>query len=213
MHRFFSHTSLQKEAPPSLSKEEERHLRVMRLLPDEEFELVDGQGNLAIVTNTNPLTIVSRKTFSPPVERHILALALLEPSHLDLVFEKASELGVTDFYLFPTQKTKKALFTPQRQERAQKILISALKQSKRLFLPTVTLLPSLSKLPSFPLFLADPRGEKLLPPKGSKMMIVGPESGFTEEEIASLNATKVNLGQNVLRAETAAIVASYWLSL
>ena len=213
MHRFFSHTSLKEETSPILSKEEERHMRVMRLLPDEEFELVDGKGTLAIVSNTNPLTIVSKKSSSPPTQKHALAVALLEPSNLDLVFEKGAELGVTDFYLFPTEKSKKIVFTLQRQERAHKIFISALKQSKRLFLPTLTLFPSLSKLPPLPLFLADPRGEKSLPPSGSKMIVVGPESGFTPQELSSLVGTKVRLGDHILRAETAAIIASYWLSL
>lgn len=216
MYRFFSTTPLSQDSSPTFSEEEKKHMRVLRLRAQEPFEIVDGRGSLAIATYEEPITIQTLSAAPTPTTRQILALAFLEPSHLDIALEKGTELGITDFYLFPTKKSSLSHFTENRTARAHKILLSALKQSKRLFLPTLTLLPSISKLPDIPLFLADPTGSKTTPKEGSKMIVVGPESGLTPDEVSYLTndrkATKVNLSPNILRAETAAIIASYWLA-
>jgi 16S rRNA (uracil1498-N3)-methyltransferase len=220
-HRFYIEDSLQGVQSASLSKEEEHHLRhVMRVKKGDLIELVDGKGTLASGVFSDPfVSITSVHTSKAPVDQAVLLQAMTEPSKLEWIVEKGTELGITSFWLFPAKKSKLSSLSDSKKERLEKILISALKQSDRLYLPKIHYVTSMDRLPTnIPnLYLAHKGG--LSPShiqKGSSGILVGPESGFTEEEASffqhTLGAIPITLSENVLRAETAAMIASFLIS-
>lgn len=211
----------------NLADQEYHHLvHVMRARPNDEIELVNGQGQLAqatiqTITKKNvQLSIESTQT-SPPTTSHlILAQAIPRMNRLEFILEKGTELGMTDIWLFPTTHSDRKTFNEQQIERLQAITIAAMKQCGRLFLPKITMMPKLSAwepLPS-PAFFGDtsPSAPTLssawqnASSSKSAFICIGPESGFTQEETAlllQLGAQGVKLHSNILRTDTAAITA------
>lgn len=145
----------------------------------------------------------------------ILAFALIKNrQRLEWMLEKATELGVAEVVLFSSDRSER---NRVRLDRLQSILVSAMKQSKRYFLPRLSQCDSLAdvigKYNGCPYFVAhekETRGpvmDDLLRP-GKKVVFIGPEGGFSDDEITTLRqfqAITVSLGKNRLRAETAAI--------
>ena len=82
-------------------------------------------------------------------------------------------------------------------------------QSRRTWLPTVSGLMSLADALSRPgAAVADPEGAPLASGAPSPaLVIIGPEGGFDADEIPS-SAARVSLGDTILRAETATLVAA-----
>lgn len=224
--RFYINTDLAKSQNIFLEDQEFHHLaHVMRIKPNEEVEIVNGQGVLAkavvlqIDKKRATLQIQSLEQQKTPSNELILAQAIPRPSCLDFILEKGTELGMTQIWLFPTKHGGRKRFNEQQLARMKTITIASMKQCGRLFLPVIYEKPSLEqwKSPQYPAFFGDldshtPPFKDVLQQKKSKSLIffVGPESGFSDEEInilKSLPATGVKLHENILRAETAAIVA------
>jgi 16S rRNA (uracil1498-N3)-methyltransferase len=140
-------------------------------------------------------------------------MALIKKDNFELVLEKATELGVTR--IVPVQcarSEKKGL----NYERVQKILREASEQSGRATVPIISEIISAEKLPSEGLVVFDPRGEKFAREffaaghTSPISVAIGPEGGFTDDEIALFhvrNTPVVSTGPQILRAETAAVVA------
>jgi 16S rRNA (uracil1498-N3)-methyltransferase len=136
----------------------------------------------------------------------------MRPSKLELVIEKCTELGADRFFLYGAQFSEKGDLSEHQLERLQHIAISAMKQCGRLDLPPIHLLKfeALFK-ENEPLYFGDtreaPSAEKC---KGPLLFITGPERGFSkrELELLDLKGKGVRLHKNILRAETAPIVAS-----
>lgn len=221
-NRFFCENSL---ADPMLTIEgpEYHHLaHVMRMQIGEEIELVNGKGALATATISNlekkqgTLTITDR-TFIPPSDQEIiLAQALPRFSNLEWIIEKGVELGATQFWLFPGEKSEKSTLSENQKERLKTISISALKQSGALYLPEIIFQPPLKKWlsPEGQVYFGDlsPKAPLLSKPARFPVIFaIGPESGFSESEQAylktQLEAQGIRLHHHILRAETAGIAA------
>ncbi len=219
--RFFIPSPL--KAPTVVLEGEELHhlAKVMRVRLGETIEIVNGQGELAeaeviaLDKKTAELKIISRQTAPPPPQILILAQALTRPSSLEWIVEKGTELGADEFWLFPGDRSEKKELSPSQLRRLETILINALKQCGRLYLPKIVLMPSLDKwqAPNGSLFFGEISSEaKLLQGPFAKtvMFFIGPEKGFSPEEtklLAKLKAKGISLHENILRAETAAIAA------
>jgi 16S rRNA (uracil1498-N3)-methyltransferase len=204
-----------------LEGDEFHHLaRVMRLSPGETIELVNGKGSLATAEIASlhhsraEMTILSHHTAPPSSDSLILALGLTRPSTLEWTVEKATELGATHLLLFPADRSEKQ--SPPRTSRLHTIIISALKQCGRLFLPTLEFRPPLRQWepPSGTLFFGDlsPTAPHLQGPFSSAItFFIGPEKGFSPAELDLLSQTfharGISLHANILRAETAALAA------
>jgi len=228
--RFFINLPLTANDEVLLEDEEAHHLRVMRKQPLDKIELINGQNMLAAATISKiekkriVLLIDSVFTASPPYPI-ILAQAIPRLNRLDTIIEKGTELGVTTFWLFPGEKSEKKELKENDLLRLHRITISAIKQCGRLDLPELLTKPSLShigELP-FPAYFGDT--ERGAPPffqlwkKGeSVLFFIGPEGGFSEKEslvLKNLNVKGVRLHPNVLRTDTAPLVAlsliQHWL--
>lgn len=216
MYRSYVEDPLNEGDVLPLSKEELHHMKkVLRVKNGEKVELVNGKGILAIGEFQEEMRIISSSFSPPPPYKKILALANPLQPHLELIIEKATELGITDFCLFPSTRSPIQDYSPSKKDRLHKITIAALKQCKRLHLPTITYLTP-KNLPHAYYLLGDPKGKQLpiTIPQKDVGFIIGPESGFTPEEIAYLEqkASPIKLSENILRCETAAIVASFILT-
>jgi 16S rRNA (uracil1498-N3)-methyltransferase len=127
---------------------------------------------------------------------------------LEFALEKCTELGITNFIIFDSER---ALHKSDKLDRWQKIVLSAMKQSLRSYLPKIDVLNSLDEI--FKLdgrnILLDQDAERKISelktyPKEKYLFIFGPEGGFTKEEI-NLFGEKYKLANNRLRTETAII--------
>ncbi len=153
-----------------------------------------------------------------------LIFAPIKKERLGFLIEKAVELGCTAFHPVITNNTQNAKINT---ERTKKHIIEAAEQCERLTVPDLHKIASLDKvLGDWPehtqIFAAIERMEtgnlpEIAPLPNKKALLVGPEGGFTSEEIAKLQArnfiTPFYLGQNILRAETAVCAGLALLTL
>ncbi|OJY67871.1 MAG: 16S rRNA (uracil(1498)-N(3))-methyltransferase [Sphingobium sp. 66-54] len=148
-----------------------------------------------------------------------LCVAPIKRGRIDLVAEKACELGVAR--LIPA-RTERSVVDKVNSERLRAHLIEAAEQCGRTALPDLadlTALPAL--LADWPaertLFFADETGGQSMDAAfahhpGPAALLIGPEGGFTPAEraliLACPQAVPISLGPRILRAETAAIAAT-----
>jgi 16S rRNA (uracil1498-N3)-methyltransferase len=232
MPRFFLSSAQIHDSHAVLSGREFHHLRhVLRLNIGDHVTLCDERGREhqgTIVSLAPTQAEIAIVTSSPPTVGSFsltLAQAILKGRKMDLVIEKATELGVNRIIPFSSAFTV-ARLAPERQaqrlERWQRLAQSAAKQSGS---PVPLLSPP---LPFHELLNSIPNGVgKILfyekestltlkavahgqPVFSSVWVIVGPEGGFAIEEVAQARTASiyvVGLGTQTLRAETASIVA------
>lgn len=204
-----------------LQDAEFHHLaRVMRAHIGDEVELVNGQGSLAIARvdhldkESATLLIQNIETHPRPFPSIILGLPILKIDRLEWAIEKATELGADAIHLFRADYSEKKELTPHQHERLRLITISAMKQCGRLYLPEIRFYASLQD--AFikdahtlygDLSIAAPKLTEL--PHSKTLFFSGPEKGFSPIELEFLkkHAHGIHLHENVLRAETAPLVA------
>lgn len=218
-NRFYLKTHYRADNKVELAGEEFHHLKVMRKKEGDPIELVNGEnqlgyGQISQMNKDQAKILIESVIDSPPPRRLILAQGMVKPPKLDIIVEKGTELGATDFWFFPGDKSEKTDLSPNQQTRLKNLTISAMKQCGRLDLPIITLMPPLKEWPIPPgqLFYGDIRFRSTFePPVEDCLIFIGPESGFspTEERllIDKFKARGVGLSPHILRAETAALCA------
>jgi len=202
------------------------HLRtVLRLGPGAELLLLDGEGaccqaRLATVGRDRATaTATARWTAAEHPCPLRLLQALPKGDKLDLVLQKGTELGVTVFQPLLSRRTLTRADT-SRRGRWQRIVSEAARQSRRPRLPRLEPLCSLGEAlekVDEPLRLvlweesARPLREVLpATPPAAVALLIGPEGGFTADEVAAVAAAgfvPVHLGPRILRTETAGLAA------
>ncbi len=155
----------------------------------------------------------------PPVEI-ILLQALPEKERMEWIIQKTTELGVSVIVPFRSQKSISLEEREAKQKKAhrwQEIAVKAVQQSRRARVPFIEAFRSFLEALEFyqgdglRLILWEKEGRCLketLKPSKKICVMVGPEGGFTEGEVASARECgfiPVKLGQRILRTETAAI--------
>ncbi len=212
----------------SLEGTEMHHLvTVMRSRIGDVAELVNGRGACAqakivnvekrrVTLNIEDLFISEKST-----TEIILAQAIPKLNRLDFIIEKGTELGMTQIWLFPSERGEKKELSPTQLERLHHLSVAAMKQCGRLFLPLIKELPPLSKWQPaanpHPLYFGslDPQAPLLLETLAQSSSLnaifcVGPESGFSpneEKALIGIGAIGTKLNNHILRTETAAIAA------
>lgn len=196
---------------------------VMRRTPGDIIGIADGQGTAytaEIVTVEKRMAVCRIRTTHPMLHespvRVILAAALLKnPSRFDFLIEKATEIGVNAIIPVITDRT---IPRHARTDRWQKLALAAMKQSGRCVLPPVhepvTFPVLMERSASFAAqrwLFHEAAEETGIVEAGSHMVIIGPEGGFTDEEVALAvknSCAAIRLGPRRLRSETAAIAAT-----
>ena len=206
-----------------LEGDECHHLcTVMRTRVGEVVELVNGRNQLAVanvqgMAKKSAVLQIERVSSGRPSRPVILAQAIPRFNRLETILEKGTELGAAAFWLFPGMLSEKKEFSANQQERMRFIAISAMKQCGRLDLPAIEIMPPLAEwpVPAGTFFYGDTHPEApRFDPKGAVepiVFLVGPEKGFHEQEVVLLEkkfqATGVKLHDNILRTDTASLVA------
>ena len=206
-----------------LSKTVAQHLlKVLRLRPGAAVVLFNGDGNQyhGILEDNRSVRVEREETgIVPSPLRLTLAQGLCRGEKMDLVLQKATELGVAEVQPLITQRSEVRLSGERLQRRMthwQQVIASACEQCGRAELPAlhspIPLPEWLSQLPA-----ADQQIRLILDPDGDTRLselapdlevigLVGPEGGFEEREVqlcASQGFFRLTLGPRVLRTETA----------
>ncbi|MBD0325245.1 MAG: 16S rRNA (uracil(1498)-N(3))-methyltransferase [Pyrinomonadaceae bacterium] len=221
-----------------LAADEARHLRdVLRLERGAEVFVFDGRGReyRCVVDECSRSAVkleVAEEVEAARRESPLslrLAVALLKGEKFDLVVQKATELGVTEIVPLITRQADVRLRDAgdgeRRTARWQRIALEAAKQSGRALVPFIASPCLFSSLieedadgEEWRVMFTEREGHGLLEMIDGKRAnvlsataLVGPEGGWTDEEIAQARAANwslVTLGGRILRAETAAITVT-----
>ena len=215
----------------TLCDDDSHHLsRVVRRQVGDPVEVISPAGDLwpcEVVAIGRPATVrvVGRALPAPAACDVTLWVGLTEPGRLDMVAEKAAELGVRRLGVVVTGRAKRvpdADAWDRRPARMQRLAVSAARQSGRGVRPIqmglVPLAHVIETTPSGQGIILDPRARASLDDAlGTRAvgdavtLLVGPDTGFSDgeaDEAVAGGFTAVQMGAGVLRAETAAITAA-----
>ncbi len=217
-----------------IPEEEFKHLKVKRAKENMDIKILNGKGFEAqakLHLNEKKLYINSVKDVSYrelPVKVNLYQ-SILKSDKMDWVIQKATELGIYSVIPLITSRTV-AKVKKEKIARWQKIAQEALKQCKRAILPEIKKAVHIRDLncKGYSLVLWEKSERRLketldqLPQKENINIIVGPEGGFSQEEIELLISKGVKdarMGEVILRSETASVyilsvikflVEEYW---
>ncbi|HRF76135.1 MAG TPA: RsmE family RNA methyltransferase [Chitinophagales bacterium] len=212
----------------TLSESESHHLiNVLRAKSGDQIIITNGNGRLfeAVIAVAHKkhttVNIIATSNFTRTQGSiHLVIAPVKTAERLGFLLEKITELNVTSITPILTQNGERRVFNHEKEIHH---LIAAIKQSKNPFLPILHPLTTFEKL------LTDFQrnvAQKLIchcrntpkmkltqqyQPKQDVIICIGPEGDFTTEEVAAAEQagfTSVSLGNEVLRAETAGIVAA-----
>ena len=241
MHHFFVEPSQIQENHIFIDGPDVNHIRnVLRMNPGEEVNVTDGTGEkvyrcaiASIGEDTVELNIMwaQEKGMELPSKIYLFQ-GLPKSDKMELIIQKAVELGV--YEIIPMATARAVVKLDQKKaaakvKRWQAISESAAKQSKRSRIPEVHAVMNFkdaveyAKLQDMILVpYENERGMeatrealKKVKPGQSISVFIGPEGGFSEEEIDALrqDAEVLSLGKRILRTDTAAICAMSMLML
>lgn len=212
---------------------EHRHLsKVLRKTSGETITVTDGKRNIykcTIVRITKDsiecsIDDVKHNLFEPEVNVRLYVSPLRNQDRFEFLIEKAVELGVFEIQPVITNRTVlKSSFSDTKLERFKKIIISAMSQSQRCYMPQINNIIDLdglidsSRESDVKYLYYEFAEENQAPKKKFKQsdnicILIGPEGGFEENEIQKLLKNKWqlrSLGKRKLRAETAAILSVF----
>ncbi len=215
MHWFYDETFSQ--ASSSISTDELRHFRSLRIKQNEEIAITDGRGAVFYCKAVNPetgeveiLKSEVRPSLSP---RMHLVQALAKGDRDEQALQMAVELGVAS--VTPWQAEHSIVIWAEKAEknrqRWQEIANAAMKQSHQAHKTLVECLAKTKDLrPKGTGILLDPKAQKPISAVQKDTqeltLVVGPEGGFAEAELKQLNEQgfeSYRLGPSVLRTSTA----------
>lgn len=205
--------------------------RVKRLRAGESVRVVDGEGRarrgvVARVERAHGVVAFAGAAASlEPALRLELLVAPPRPERAAWLVEKATEVGVAAIRLIATDRAARdeRTYGHAQLARLRRVAVAAVEQCGRAVVPEITgVHPLAERLAQEELFqgpivvldaagsTAPPRPEALAVPS-TTTLVVGPEGGWSDEEHALFERSRLplwSLGERVLRVETAAIVAA-----
>jgi len=201
-------------------------VQVLRARVGQELEISTGQavrlGTIRKIEKDRVELVMGERLASPFLPHFTLLLAIFKFDRLEWAIEKATELGVAEIIPVITRRTDTHLAqaAAKRVERWRKIAHEASQQSRRLSPPEIAspirLKDAIGTPAAAKVVLAEgfPQGLKSVlaaaPQKESVALAIGPEGGWTSEEISLFQAAgwiPAGLGPTILRSETGAIAA------
>ncbi|PYX64213.1 MAG: 16S rRNA methyltransferase [Acidobacteria bacterium] len=202
--------------------------RVLRARLGQEFDIVTGdavrRARIASIQDDRIEFELGEEVPAATPLHITLALAIFKFDRMEWAIEKCTELGIARVIPIIAQRTGQHLAAAagKRVERWRRIVKQAAEQSRRSDIPEISLPLKLKEAVALTaetrILLAECENEVLLkdairehPPDGEVVLAIGPEGGWTEEEVqlfAGNGWTSASLGATILRAETAAIAAT-----
>ncbi len=209
----------------TLSPDESHHaVKVLRKKAGDQIEITNGHGYYIsgrireLKKNALIIDVETYQKMPFPEENHIeVGIGVIRPNRMDWAVEKCTELGVERIVplICRYSSTRQG-----KMKHLQKIMVSAIKQSSQYYLPKISAVITLQNwLTGIP----EKRGRRFIAhPEGSSdifdslelgktrfiYLAVGPEGGFSKEEILMAHEKHFNtllLGNSILRTETAAV--------
>ena len=216
----------------TLNETESKHcIRVLRLEKGDGIILVNGRGGYftSEIADPNPkrcLVNVVRSELNFGLRNYHVHIAIAPTKNMERIewfLEKATEIGINRVSpLLCRYSERKEIKT----DRLEKVMVSAMKQSLKAYLPQLDQFTRFSDFISQPFdgqkFIAhcDDRHRELLQnlviPNQNYLILIGPEGDFSSEEIdmaIKAGFQPVSLGRSRLRTETAGVVACHTFNL
>ena len=222
--RLYYPNSISKNTTSLLSKEHTHYVaNVMRLKRGSNINFFNQEGEWAsevIFLEKDRVEVKFLNKIKEPLKSSSieLAICLIKKNPMDIILQKATELGVSKITPIISERTE---IKELNHDRAKKIVIEATEQSNQFIPPeiskTIKLKDFLNQLNgSNKLFFADINNEDRLKKEdikddNLKTLLVGPEGDFTPDErkmiLQNKNTISFSLSNNILRTETATISA------
>lgn len=178
-------------------------IKVLRLREGDPVSYTDGRGTIG--TGRYEGGVVVRGLESKrdrPTDLVVVAAPVDNRDRARFMVEKLSELGVAELRFLETRLGEGR---PPRDDRLRSWAVSGLEQSRGAWLmkvsPAMVMLGDLSE----PFVVCDPGGSET--PGHARTVVVGPEGGWAPGELPD-DSMRLDLGDTVLRVETAALVAA-----
>ncbi len=202
---------------------------VLRKREAQEIILFDGKGKeyRALIRSLKPrlIELENLELVREETPSYILSLgfSLLKSWRADFVFQKATELGAGEFIPLLCENSIVRKLSSSKLNHYRKVVLEAVSQSKRLFIPEIRNLLSLASLiekinnwdavlvahPYSSLSIKDLFNELSFKNLKRLLLLVGPEGGFSKKELEEFrninNVYLVKLSNFILRAETVSI--------
>jgi 16S rRNA (uracil1498-N3)-methyltransferase len=242
MTRVYCYTKIHEGGAIQISEDDLHHIiNVMRHVNKDSihvFNECDGEWLCELQISRSfqyfmPLKLIRQKE-NIATKNIAIAPCIIKSKRMQILVEKVVELGVNEIYPVISSRSLQEI----NIIRTTKCAKDAVEQSNRLTMPTIhkesklnnllenfaqklTMLNNTNEKNEFEIILLHQNGKNITRCKKTlnntnKLVIIGPEGGFTNEEMDMLNAYNVHqisISQNVLRAETAAIAAVTLLQL
>ena len=214
---------------PTLSDDDQHHLaRVLRVRDGESVSASDGRGGWRLCQWLDGRLDAASDVqhVAAPAPRIGVALVPVKGDRPEWAVQKLTEIGVDDIVvLAPTRRAVVRWGDDKHLRKLQVVAREAAMQSRRVWLPTITGPVSLAEVCARPgAAVADPAGEPFdagplnaaardasAPSPATSLIIIGPEGGFDADELTP-SVHRVSLGDTILRAETATLVAATLLA-
>ena len=210
----------------TLPEDESKHcIRVLRMTTGETLQLVDGKGTLHSCQIVNPhpkrcevQIIDTKREFAKRNFRlHIAIAPTKNIDRFEWFPEKATEIGIDEITPILCDHSERKNVNPERLER---VVIAAMKQSVKAYLPKLNPLTPFKtiassnteeqKLIAYCGDYNEPHAKNVIKESTSTLFLIGPEGDFSPQEVdlARQNGfSTVGLGPSRLRTETAGVVA------
>ena len=228
--QLFYHPEIAAEAKEAtFPKDESKHIvKVLRKRTGDVLDITNGSGNffkaeIIAASPSNCTVKILEATSEQPLPYHLhLAVAPTKLNdRFELFLEKATEIGISEISPIICDHSERKVI---KEERYERIIQSAMKQSLKAHIP------KLNEAQSFSDFLETTKtfnGDRFiahceetnrfslkqkLQPKRDVLILIGPEGDFSPSEIEQaiqVGFSPVMLGESRLRTETAAIVATH----
>jgi 16S rRNA (uracil1498-N3)-methyltransferase len=200
-------------------------IRVLRAEIGQEFDIAAGnavrRGRITSISNNRVEFALGEEQPVKPAPRLTLALAVFKFDRMEWAIEKCTEIGVARIIPVIARRTDAHLAAAalKRHERWQRIAVQAAEQSRRITPPEIAIPIKLEQLAELKaacrIVLAEHEEsmrlrEALQDHPAGVTLAIGPEGGWTGGELQWFREAgwvAASLGDTILRAETAAIVA------
>ncbi len=202
-------------------------VRVLRARVGQDFDVATGElvrrGRITSVTDGRVEFDLGEEISQAGLPEIMLVLAIFKFDRMEWAIEKCTELGVSRIVPVIARRTDSHLVTAsaRRVERWQRLARQASEQSRRTAPPEIAAPIKVAEVlhlqAALRVVLAETEEQTLLSdavkPQGARdgiVLAVGPEGGWTEDELQSFQQAgwiSASLGNTILRAETAAMAA------
>jgi len=201
-------------------------IRVLRARVGKEFDIATGavvrRGRIVNIADTRVEFELGAEVPSASPANVTLLLAVFKFDRMEWAIEKCTELGVARIVPVIARRTDAHLASAsaKRADRWRRLALQASEQSRRAAPPEIAAVVKLKEATSLPgarrIVLAEsedqtPLRDVLVSAEGEILLAVGPEGGWTEDELQLFHTAgwiPASLGPTILRAETAAIAAT-----